>query len=167
MHISHSRFVQQVAARGLDTVVAVFSKIKNSKNSTNLLASEQGGICHSSKVINMAISEFEIKMCERELEKFLVKHRPPVEVRNQVDIAYRINKQSVEIFEVRAKWSAPAEKIENNVAKATYVKSQKLWKVYWQRADLKWHSYEPCPTTKNLEAFLELVGDDAHACFFA
>jgi hypothetical protein len=32
----------QVAARGLDTVVAVFAKRKGSKNSTNLLAGEQG-----------------------------------------------------------------------------------------------------------------------------
>ena len=114
----------------------------------------------------MAISEFEIKRCEKELEKFLVQHRPPVEVRNQVDLAYRINKQSVEIFEVSPKWGASTEMIENKIAKATYVKSQKLWKVYWQRSDLKWHSYEPCPTTKSLEAFLELVGNDSHACFF-
>ena len=114
----------------------------------------------------MALSEFEIKRCEKELEKFLLKHRPPTEVRNQVDLAYRIDNQSVEIFEVRAKWDTPTETIENNVAKATYVKSQKLWKVYWQRADLKWHRYGPCPTTNSLEVFLELVGDDVHDWFF-
>jgi len=35
----------QGAARGLDTVVAVFAKRKSSKNSTNLLAGEQGVMC--------------------------------------------------------------------------------------------------------------------------
>ncbi|MGH8716972.1 MAG: DUF3024 domain-containing protein [Burkholderiales bacterium] len=30
------------------------------------------------------------------------------------------------------------------VAKATYVKAQDVWKVFWQRADLKWHRYDPC-----------------------
>ena len=62
-------------------------------------------------VMIMAISEFEIKRCEKELDKFLVESRPPVEVRNQVGIAYRFNKQRVEIFEVKAKWNSPAEKL--------------------------------------------------------
>ena len=46
----------------------------------------------------MSISEFEIKRCERELDKFLLEHRPPVEIRDKVDISYRIANQSVELF---------------------------------------------------------------------
>jgi hypothetical protein len=42
--LPRSGFVQQAAARGLDTVVAVFAKRKGSKNSPNLLAGEQGVI---------------------------------------------------------------------------------------------------------------------------
>ncbi|MEI6858929.1 MAG: DUF3024 domain-containing protein [Shewanella sp.] len=114
----------------------------------------------------MAISEFEIKRCEKQLDNFLMKHRPPVEIRTRLDIAYRINNQSVEIFEVSPKWDDATEVVENNVAKATYVKSKKHWEIYWQRADLKWHSYKPYPTTKNIEDFLELIGVDEHACFF-
>lgn len=45
----------------------------------------------------MAISEFEIKRCERELEKFLEEKRPPAHVRAQLDLGYRITGQSVEI----------------------------------------------------------------------
>ena len=114
----------------------------------------------------MAISEFEIKRCERELDKFLEKRRPPVDIRSRLDFGYRINNQSVEIFEIRPNWRNPEETMETPVAKATYVKKHSHWKVYWQRADLKWHSYDPESTVKRLEDFLELVGEDKHNCFF-
>jgi len=114
----------------------------------------------------MAISEFEIKRCEKAIEKFMVKHRPPVHIRNELDLGSRIKNQSVELFEIRPQWDNPSNKIEVPVAKATYVKNQKQWKVYWQRSDLKWHLYEPLPTVRTLEDFLNAVGEDQHHCFF-
>ena len=52
------------------------------------------------------------------------------------------------------------------MAKATYVRSQNIWKVYWQRADLKWHSYDPDPEVDSIEDFLSVVDADKYACFF-
>ncbi len=114
----------------------------------------------------MTISEFEIKRCERELEKFMADKRPPAHIRNELDFGYRIEDQSVVLFEIRPEWRNPENKIEMPIAKTTYVKSKKVWKVFWQRADLKWYSYEPNPTVKYFEEFLSLVGEDKHACFF-
>ena len=71
----------------------------------------------------MAISEFEIKKCEKDLEAFMVKHRPPAHIRNEVDFGYRIENQRVEIFEVRPHWKNPSEKKETPIAKTTYIKA--------------------------------------------
>jgi len=114
----------------------------------------------------MAISEFEIKKCEKEIEAFMSKRRPPPHIRNEVDLAYRIEGQSVSIYEVRPEWQNPKEKIEIPVAKATFIKAKNCWKVFWQMSDLKWHSYEPAPTVKSFKEFLSLVAEDKHACFF-
>lgn len=114
----------------------------------------------------MAISEFEIRRCEKELEKFLEENRPPAHVRAQFDLAYRVSGQSIEIFEVRPGFRDPGKTIEISVAKTTYVKSQKVWKVYWMHQDLKWHSYPRAPQVRYLEEFLTLVKEDANACFF-
>jgi len=114
----------------------------------------------------MALSEFELKKIEKAIKCYLDKNRPPPHIRHQVDLGYRISGQSVEIFEIRPFWINPQETIEGAIAKATYVKGQKLWKVYWQRADLKWHRYEPNPEVKTIEAFFELLEQDAHGCFF-
>ena len=69
-------------------------------------------------------------------------------------------------LEIRAMWNNPNEKIEESVAKARYVKSSDIWKIYWQRADLKWHSYEPDPEVKTLEEFLKVVERDEYCCFY-
>jgi hypothetical protein len=114
----------------------------------------------------MPISEFEIKRCERELEKFLTVRRPPAHVRGQLDFGYRIENQSVELFEIRPELRNPEQKMEFPFAKATFVKKDKLWKIYWQRQDMKWHSYKPAPSVQYFESFLALVTEDANACFF-
>lgn len=114
----------------------------------------------------MAFSEFEIKKHGKALRAFIEKNRPAAHVRHQVDLSFRIKGQSIEIFEIRAMWNNPDEKIEAPVAKATYINTRKTWTIYWQRADLKWHRYAPDPEVQSLEAFLALVQDDKHACFF-
>ena len=114
----------------------------------------------------MALSEFEQKRCERIVGAYIQKRRPPVHVRPELDIGFRVTGQSVEIFEIRPRWKEPDKTLEHSVAKATFVKTQEVWRVYWQRADLKWHSYEPAPMVKSMEAFLKLVEEDKYACFW-
>ena len=114
----------------------------------------------------MALSEFESKKVEKAILRFIEKRRPPPQIRPELDLGSRVSGQSVEIFELRPAGKKPKNKMEHPVAKATYVKTRTLWKVYWMRADLKWHSYSPMPTVGNIEQFLELVENDKHACFF-
>jgi len=114
----------------------------------------------------MAFSEFELKRYEKVVHAFIDRRRPPIQIRNELDLGYRIKGQSVEIFEIRPFWGNSEEKIEEAVAKVTYIKRKNTWKVYWQRADLKWHSYDPEPEVASLEAFLGIVERDKYACFF-
>lgn len=114
----------------------------------------------------MGFSDLEIKRLSKSIGPFMERRRPPAEIRNQVDLSFRIKGQSVEIFEIRPLWNNPDERIELPVAKATYVKSHDLWKVYWQRADSKWHRYDPDPEVDTLDDFLELVDQDKFYCFF-
>ena len=115
----------------------------------------------------MAISEFETKRLEKIVGAFIEKHRPAPHIRPELDLGFRISGQSVEIFEVRPLWRGKqGEIMEHPVAKATYVKSRELWRIYWMRADLKWHSYPPVPQVGSVEKFLVLVAEDKHACFF-
>jgi hypothetical protein len=67
-----------------------------------------------------------------------------------VDLTFRIEKQSVEIFEIRRRFDDPLKTIESPIAKTTWVNTQKVWRIFWQRTDLKWHRYDPLPEVKTL-----------------
>ena len=116
----------------------------------------------------MALSEFEEKKAALEVERFMESKRLPENMRNQLDFGYRIENQSVVLFEIRSIQlpDKPEKKIEAMVAKATYVKTERVWKVYWQRADLQWHRYEPVSEVRELSDFLNLVDEDKHGCFW-
>ena len=74
--------------------------------------------------------------------------------------------QSVEIFEVRPNWRDKTHLREHPIAKATFNNTNRTWKVYWRRADLKWHTYQPNAEVARIEDFLEVVDKDENGCFF-
>lgn len=112
------------------------------------------------------MNEFEHKRVEKAVGAFVAKRRPPAEIRDQVDLSFRFDGRYVEIFEIRPRWDKPEEKVEDTVARARYLKSRDEWLVYWQRADLKWHKYDPAPEVRTIQAFLALVDHDEYGCFF-
>ena len=114
----------------------------------------------------MAFNDMERKRCERDIAKFMERHRPPPHIRPQLDFGYRISGQSVELFEIRPDWQNPNEKMQHPVAKTTFVRTTNRWRVFWMRRDLKWHGYEPVPEVASLVAFLAVVGRDEYCCFF-
>lgn len=99
-------------------------------------------------------------------ENLLQKRRPPENMRHQVDLAYRIDNQSVFIYEIRCRWDRKNQFIESPIAKATLVKAKKQWKVFWLRADLKWHVYKPKSSVNTIYDFIKLVDQDPHGCFW-
>ena len=99
-------------------------------------------------------------------ENLLQKRRPPENMRHQVDLAYRIDNQSVFIYELRCRWDRKDEFIESPIAKTTWVKAKNHWKVFWMRADLKWHLYKPKSSVSTIYDFIKLVDQDPHSCFW-
>jgi len=99
------------------------------------------------------------------MEGFLQRNRPPEEIRSKVDLGYRMEGLSILIFEIRPQWGKPETILEHPFAKTTYIKTKKLWKVFWMRASGNWESYGPTPTVKSVSHFVKLVDEDKHHCF--
>jgi hypothetical protein len=100
------------------------------------------------------------------MENFLSNVRPPEHIREELDAAYKIEDQSVIVFEIRLTWTKPKTKVEIPIAKATFVKAKNIWKVYWKRSNGKWESYGPKPLVKKIKQFADLIEEDSHSCFF-
>jgi spore coat polysaccharide biosynthesis protein SpsF (cytidylyltransferase family) len=82
-----------------------------------------------------------------------------------LDLNYEIKDQSVILNEIRPAWNNPKEIRTSGYAKATFVKTNNIWKIFWKRADNKWHTYKPKPTVEELKDFLILVDQDEYCCF--
>ena len=99
------------------------------------------------------------------MENWMERIRPPQNIRSKLDICYKIDNQSIILFEIRPAFRNPLQFIEIPFAKVTYVKTENIWKVYWMRSNKKWIQYEPRPRVKTLNAFIKIVDDDEYHCF--
>ncbi len=116
------------------------------------------------KTIAVAFSEFEQRRIAKIVGGYVDSRRPPPQIRNELDLAFLIDKQSVILYEIRQIMGG--SHVERPFAKATWVKTQQHWRIFWQRANLKWHSYEPLPEVGRLEDFVKEVERDPYCCFY-
>jgi hypothetical protein len=114
----------------------------------------------------MPLPEAQIRECLRATGEFLSKRRPPPEMRGQVDFRADIIGQQVTILTVRPKFDDETQKIAHPIAKARWVGKRKVWRLFWMRGDLKWHSYTPLPESPKISELIEEVDRDPHCCFF-
>ncbi|OQA91002.1 MAG: hypothetical protein BWY26_01248 [Elusimicrobia bacterium ADurb.Bin231] len=113
----------------------------------------------------MAFTDKEVEKIKNEMDSFIEKRRPPENIRNQVDLFFKFDKQSIVIYEIRKRFQRD-DMIDIPIAKATYVMKAKKWKIYWQRADLKWHLYKPKQEVTAIKEFIRVVDEDRHGCFW-
>jgi hypothetical protein len=115
----------------------------------------------------MAFTDIEIAEHTKVLEdRFWSRRRPPLHLRDKVREGQRITDQTIELFLVRPAFQRPGELTEQAIAKVQHVRSRRVWRIFWKRADGRWHRYPPCPEAKSLAAALTVIDQDANGCFF-
>lgn len=97
---------------------------------------------------------------------FLERRRPPPEIRGELDFRANISGAEVQIATVRPSYQDKSQKAEHPFARAKWVAKNKHWRLYWMRADLKWHSYKPMPEARTMAEILAEVDRDPFGCFF-
>lgn len=113
----------------------------------------------------MAFDKEELAEITATMNRYIEAMRPPPEIRPDLDLGYEIDNQSIILHEIRPAWRNPEETLKIGYARVTFVRRKCVWKVYWKRADRKWHVYTPKPTVKRLKDFISLVDEDRHGCF--
>lgn len=113
----------------------------------------------------MAFSDAEIERYS-ELASQYCERTVPAHVHHQVWMGFKIEGHSITLIEYCVDWQDKTKTIPHPIAKTTYVRTTDEWRIYWMRADLKWHGYLPCPSVETFEEFLEVVDQDEWCCFF-
>jgi len=114
----------------------------------------------------MSFNEIDLKRIDKEMKTFISRQRTSVEIESGVDISYIIEKDSIIIFETSPAWDNPEEDVEVPIARATFVKADESWKIFYQKDDDRWHKYEPLPEVKTFGEFLKEVAEDKHGYFW-
>ena len=115
----------------------------------------------------MAFTDIEIGTHAALIEQLLwSRRRPPLHLRDQIREGQCFNGMAIEFFFVRPAFERPGQFFEESIAKVRYVRSRRVWRLYWKRADGKWHGYQPCPRVASLAAALRVIDEDACQCFF-
>ena len=113
----------------------------------------------------MAFSEVDLKRIEQTVGVFCGKrslgHR-----KDKLRLAYTVKGHEVVIAERRPRWDNKAEWIETPVAKLKFIRSANKWRLYWMRADLKWHQYPGLSSSSRLNDLVQEIDADPLACFF-
>jgi hypothetical protein len=113
----------------------------------------------------MAFTEKQLEEITTMMNSLIEKMRPPEHIRHKLDISWRIERQSVLLFEIRPQWNDPSVIREIDFAKATWVQKAKEWHIYWVRADQKWYRYPPLDSVVNLQRFIIEIEKDPYGCF--
>ena len=92
--------------------------------------------------------------------------RVPPSVRSKVRVGFRIKGPEVVLFEERPAFQSPHDWREMAIAKFRYVGTQRLWRLYCQHRDLRWHSYEALPAASSFKKLLDEVTADPTGIFW-
>lgn len=115
----------------------------------------------------MAFTEVEISEHLKVIEDlFWSRRRPPLHLRDKVREGQRFTGHTIDLFLVRPAYRRPGEQIEESIARVKYVRSQRIWRIFWKRADGRWHRYQPHPQADSLAAALCVIDEDVNGCFF-
>jgi heme A synthase len=112
----------------------------------------------------MALDELELKRIDRTVGSLCRKLSPP-EHAEKLRTVYEVQGHTVTMYEDRPPWDGVGEWTHRGLARFRYVRSSGLWSLYWMRADLRWHRYDPAPSTADLASLVAVVADDEYGAF--
>ncbi len=114
----------------------------------------------------MPLPATQLQACLQAVGAFIEKRRPPARIRPKLDIRADINGSEVVIYHLRPHFQETHRILELPFAKAKWIDSHQVWRLFWMRASGKWNAYQPFPEAKTIAAILAEVDRDSHCCFF-
>jgi hypothetical protein len=106
-----------------------------------------------------------ISVLENSIKTNVEKMRPPIEIRNQLDLGYSFEKNVLILFEIRPSFTDESIIMHREIVKARYYKSQGNWEIYWKLANQKWELFK-IEQVNSIDDFFKVVNEDKYGCFF-
>lgn len=112
----------------------------------------------------MQFNPVEFHEIKKAVKSWVESIRLPENLRALLDVAYRIEGRSIEIFMVQPQWRGEGSgKKEIPIVKISHIHDKEEWWIYCMRVTQKWALYDKAKTLSNA---LVIVHLDKHGCFF-
>ena len=113
----------------------------------------------------MPISSFERRRVSKMLGEYC-EQRIPTHVRNQLELGFRFEGNSVVLYERRPPWRGKGPWTESAVAKFRYFVGRQEWELYCRDRYERWHRYELIGPSRVFDDLLSEVEEDPTAIFW-
>ncbi|MBC8179995.1 DUF3024 domain-containing protein [candidate division KSB1 bacterium] len=113
----------------------------------------------------MALTVLEVQLVKNTVGDLCHRKTNPA-LKDKLRFDYKIHNQNVILLEIRPGWRNPKEFMEQEFAKFQFIRTKRVWKLYWMRASGKWENYEPAPFSEDLGELVDVVDEDSYCCFF-
>lgn len=107
----------------------------------------------------MPISEIERRRAEKVLSEYCARRTNP-EVRDQLEIVYRLEGDCACVAERRPDWMNASIVRDHDVAKFRFVMKDRAWTLYWRDRNLAWHRFPDRAPTREIGELLAIVDSD-------
>lgn len=100
--------------------------------------------------------------------EYIEHKRPPLDMRHKLDLGFSLENRELVLFEIRPRWNDPSEIFHSDFAKAKYIKSRGIWKIFWKRANGNWQTYDPEGESEieDIIDFFRIVDEDKYHAFW-
>ena len=113
----------------------------------------------------LPISSFQLKRVSKLLTAYC-EERTPAHIRDQLELRFRFDGNSVVLYERRPHWRRPGEWTEGGVAKFRYFVGRQKWALYCRDQHQRWHRYDLIDESVLFDDLLSEVDDDPTGIFW-
>ena len=114
----------------------------------------------------MPISSFERRRVSKLLNGYC-DQRVPLQIRNELELRFRFEGNSVVLYERRPAWNRLGEWTESAVAKFRYFVGRQEWVLYWRDRYGRWKQYDLIGPSRVFEDFLSEIDEDPTGIFWS
>jgi len=113
----------------------------------------------------MSISEFTNRLVETRLTEYC-ERRIPIEIRNQVNLTFKIMRDKVTLIETGPYFREPSIWTENPVAQIRFDDQTKKWTLYCMDRNSRWHLYDLIKPSADFDDMLKALDNDKTGIFW-
>ena len=113
----------------------------------------------------MPISSFERKRVSKLLNSYC-DQRIPRQIRDELELRFRFEGNSIILYERRPAWNRPGEWTESVVAKFRYFVGRHEWVLYCRERHERWKRYDLIGASRVFEDLLSEIDDDPTGIFW-